>query len=261
MSKALDRAVGSTAFGADVAGYAAGRLDYPGELFAILAQRVGLGPGMDILEIGPGTGQATRALLEAGAARVVAVEPDPELAAHLGEWGEERLDVQNRAFGPEVTGDHSFDLIVAATSFHWLEAGPALGDVRRLLKSGGAFAMWWNVFQEPGEDSLFDALFEGLPRPPSLLSGQHYSLDSTERMDELAAAGLTGIEYVMLDRHIAMTPVSLRALFATFSAVRQLPPAERHARLDAVEERARRERGERFERVFRTPLYMARSPG
>ncbi len=261
MSKALDRAVGTTAFGADVAGYAAGRLDYPGEVFTILAERAGLAPGARILEIGPGTGQATRELLDGGAARVVAVEPDPELSAHLREWGEPRLEVANMAFGPAVTGDGSFDLIVAATAFHWLEAGPALGAVRRLLKPGGHFAMWWNVFSEPGEDPLFDALFNGLARPPSMLSDRHYSLDAAARTADLAAAGLTGIEHIMLERRIAMTPATLRALFATFSAVRQLATEQRVARLDAVEGQARRERGERFERVFRTPLYIARSPG
>jgi SAM-dependent methyltransferase len=261
MSKALDRAVGTTAFGADVAGYAAGRLDYPGEVFAFLAERGGLVTGASILEIGPGTGQATRELLDAGAARVVAVEPDPELSAHLRQWGEARLEVANMPFGPAVPGDGSFDLIVAATAFHWLEAGPALGDVRRLLKPGGHFAMWWNVFREPGEDPLFDALFDGLARPPSMLSDQHYSLDADARTADLAAAGLTAIEHVMLERRIAMTPASLRALFATFSAVRQLPAEQREARLGAVEAQALRERGERFERVFQTPLYIAHSPG
>ncbi|MBJ7498338.1 MAG: class I SAM-dependent methyltransferase [Sphingopyxis sp.] len=261
MSKALDRAVGTTAFGADVAGYAAGRLDYPREVFAILTECCGLAPGVNVLEIGPGTGQATRELLDAGAARVVAVEPDRELSAHLRDWGEARLQVMTMPFGPAVPGDGSFDLIVAATAFHWLEAGPALGDVRRLLKPGGGFAMWWNVFSEPGEDRLFDALFDGLARPPSMLSDQHYSLDAAARAADLAAAGLTGIEHVMLERRIAMTPASLRALFATFSAVRHLPQEQREARLDAVEAQASRERGERFERVFRTPLYIARSPG
>ena len=261
MSKALDRAVGTTAFGADVAGYAAGRLDYPGEVFAFLSERGGLAPGASILEIGPGTGQATRELLDAGAAHVVAVEPDPELSAHLRQWGEARLKVANMPFGPAVPGDGSFDLIIAATAFHWLEAGPALGDVRRLLKPGGHFAMWWNVFSEPGEDPLFDALFDGLARPPSMLSDQHYSLDADARTADLAAAGLTAIEHVMLERRIAMTPASLRALFATFSAVRQLPQEQREARLGAVEAQALRERGERFERVFQTPLYIAQSPG
>lgn len=261
MAEALDRAVGSTAFGADVAGYAAGRVDYPDRLFEILTDRCGLAPGASVLEIGPGTGQATRKLLDAGAVRVVAIEPDRDLAAYLGEWGEDRLEVQNRPFDAEVTADHSFDLIVAATSFHWLEVEASLREVRRLLKSGGAFAMWWNVFHEPGEDRLFGALFEGLARPPSMLSDQHYSLNAAARIADLAAAGLTGVEHVMLERNIEMTPASLRALFATFSAVRQLPLAQRKERLDAVEERARREQGEQFGRLFRTPLYTARSPG
>lgn len=260
MTKAMDRAVGSTAFGADVAGYAAGRPDYPEALFDILADRCGLAPGTRVLEIGPGTGQATRKLLDMGAAKIVAIEPDPELAAHLRDWDEARLDVEQMPFGAEVTGDHGFDLIVAATSFHWLESGPALAHVRRLLKPGGAFAMWWNVFQETDDDALFDALFEGLARPPSLLSGQHYSLDVDGRREDLAQAGLADIDHAILSRAIAMTPASLRRLFSTFSAVRQLPPAERAERLDAVEQKTLRERGERFERIFRTPLYTARSP-
>lgn len=94
-----------------------------------------------------------------------------------------------------------------------------------------------------------------------MLSNRHYSLDAFARSADLAAAGLTRIEHVMLERHIAMTPASLRALFATFSAVRQLPPEQREARLDVVEAQALRVRGERFERVFQTPLYIARSPG
>lgn len=259
MTLELDRTVGSTAFGTDVAGYAAGRLDYPETLFEILTDRCGLAPSARVLEIGPGTGQATRRLLDAGA-EVVAVEPDPALAGHLRGWGEERLTVECRMFGPQVTGEHRFDLIVAATAFHWLEAGPALADVRRLLRPGGAFAMWWNVFHEAGADRLFEALFEGLARPPSLVSGQHYSLDADARCADLAGAGLQQVSHVMLSRRIAMTPASLRALFSTFSAVRQLPPAERIARLDAVEAMALRDRGERFERVFRTPLYTARTP-
>ncbi|HMO75006.1 MAG TPA: methyltransferase domain-containing protein, partial [Sphingopyxis sp.] len=162
--------------------------------------------------------------------------------------------------GSGIAGDGGFDLIVAATSFHWLDSTSALAHVRRLLKAGGAFAMWWNVFQEPGEDALFDALFEGLARPPSLLTGQHYSLDATARCAELAAAGLLDVDHILLSSSIATTPASLRLLSSTFSAIRNLPPEQREARLDVVEEMARRERGERFDRILRTLLYMARSP-
>jgi SAM-dependent methyltransferase len=198
-------------------------------------------------------------LLGAGA-RVVAIEPDAALAAHLLDWADPQLEVRNIGFGPDVKGDGRFDLICAATSFHWLESGPALAQARRQLRPGGSFAMWWNVFHEAGEDPLFDALFEGLARPPSLISGQHYSLNAHARCAELGEAGLTDVAHEEFIRRVAMTPASLRALYATFSAVRQLPPAQREERLDAVEAMARRELGESFERLFRTPLYTARSP-
>jgi SAM-dependent methyltransferase len=257
----LDRRVGSAAFGEDVAGYAAGRLDYPEALFEVLGQRAGLAAGTRVLEIGPGTGQASRRLLDASIGRLVAVEPDPALAEHLRGWNEPRLEVRCAGFGPEIAGDASFDLVVAATSFHWLESDPALVQVMRLLKPGGSFAMWWNVFHEPGEDPLFDALFEGLPRPPSLLNGWHYSLDAGARCRDLAGAGFVDVEHVLLSRRIEMTPASLRALYSTFSAIRQLAPAVRAERLDRIEQAASRRLGERFVRTFRTPLYLGRARG
>lgn len=253
----MDRSVGTTIFGTDVAGYESGRPAYPEALFAILADRCGLTPGAVILEIGPGTGQATRRLLEMGASRLVAVEPDPALAAHLRSWGVQQLEVEQAGFGPDLGGSQAFDLIVAATSFHWLESVPALATVRRLLRRDGAFAMWWNVFHEAGEDPLFEILFDGLPRPPSLISGHHYSLDTTARCAELAQAGFDP-SHVMLSQTLQMTPASLKALFSTFSAVRQLPPAQRAQRLGAVEHAARESLGDRFDRRMRTPLYLAR---
>jgi 16S rRNA (adenine1518-N6/adenine1519-N6)-dimethyltransferase len=48
-----------------------------------IATLAGLGPGDVVLEVGPGLGSLTLALLEAGAGQVVAVEIDPVLAAEL----------------------------------------------------------------------------------------------------------------------------------------------------------------------------------
>jgi 16S rRNA (adenine1518-N6/adenine1519-N6)-dimethyltransferase len=60
-----------------------------------LVAAAGVQPGETVLEIGPGTGRLTRALLEA-CARVLAVEVDPKLAAELPgrmEVAEDRLQV------------------------------------------------------------------------------------------------------------------------------------------------------------------------
>jgi 16S rRNA (adenine1518-N6/adenine1519-N6)-dimethyltransferase len=55
-----------------------------------LAQAAQLSPGEVVLEIGPGLGHLTRALLDQGA-QVVAVERDREMVKALGELREERL--------------------------------------------------------------------------------------------------------------------------------------------------------------------------
>ncbi len=67
-------------FGRDVDSYDDGRPGYPDEVYERLVDVCGLGPGTSVLEIGPGTGQATSALLGRGAS-VVAVELSESLGA------------------------------------------------------------------------------------------------------------------------------------------------------------------------------------
>ena len=75
----------------------------------------------DVVEIGPGTGQATASLLERDA-RVTAVELWPQLAAALAEKfaGYERLVVVNSSFEDAPVPAGSFDAVVAATAYHWI---------------------------------------------------------------------------------------------------------------------------------------------
>ena len=65
-------------------------------LCARIARAAGDLKGVSVIEIGPGPGGLTRALLDAGARRVVAVERDPRCVAALGELADAhpgRLDI------------------------------------------------------------------------------------------------------------------------------------------------------------------------
>jgi len=77
-------------------------------------------PGAEVLEIGAGTGQATRGLLEHGW-RVVALEPGRELAAVARRVLAERGDVVVSPFERWLAHGRTFDLVFAATSWHWLD--------------------------------------------------------------------------------------------------------------------------------------------
>src|SRR5689334_4976575 len=65
VSSMIDRSFGREAFGLDPANYHAARPPYPGIVWTTLRERAGLREGIDILEIGAGTGLATEHLLAA----------------------------------------------------------------------------------------------------------------------------------------------------------------------------------------------------
>ena len=62
--------------------YERARPGYPDEAVAWVAERLGIGPGRDVLDLAAGTGKLTRQLVPLGA-RIVAVEPIGAMRAEL----------------------------------------------------------------------------------------------------------------------------------------------------------------------------------
>ena len=124
--------------------YARTRPGYPPELFDDLAAATGLrGAEAKVLEIGAGTGQATRGLLERGWS-VVALEPGRELAAAARRAlaGRGDVDVVESTFeGWDADQQGRFDLVLAATSWHWLDQRVAYRRAAELLRPGGHLAI------------------------------------------------------------------------------------------------------------------------
>jgi SAM-dependent methyltransferase len=169
--KEIGRDEGRRAFGMDPASYDQGRPEYPRKVYEILQLRCGLRQGSRLFEIGPGTGLATKRLLELGADPVVAIEPDERLAAFLTDSLKkysDRMQVKIAAFEDIDLPLAWFDIGVAATAMHWLDEETALRKVARTLQPGGWWAMWWNVFRDPEQP---DELTEAAPNLLSVLTG------------------------------------------------------------------------------------------
>src|SRR5256885_9205383 len=102
------------------------RPGYPDALSADLAAVTGLGARSAVLEVGCGTGQATRSLAALGCA-VTAVEPGAEMAAlarqRLAAFG--NVTVETAAFERGDGPGRRFDALRAAASWHWV--GPSVG--------------------------------------------------------------------------------------------------------------------------------------
>src|SRR3954468_6291182 len=74
-----------------------------------------------ILEVGAGTGRATRALAERGAA-IVAVEPDPAVADLVRARTEGfDVDVVVSTFEDYAPSPGAFDRVIAAQAWHWVD--------------------------------------------------------------------------------------------------------------------------------------------
>lgn len=126
--------------------YQRARPGYPDEAVAWLAERLGIGPGRDVLDLAAGTGKLTRALAPLGA-RLVAVEPIPEMRAEL-ERALPEVDACEGAAEAIPLADASVDAVACAQAFHWFRHDEALAEIHRVLRPGGGLGLVWNVRDE-----------------------------------------------------------------------------------------------------------------
>lgn len=172
--------VAAAGFGSAADVYERARPSYPQPAVDWFVERTGLGPGATVVDVGAGTGKLTRLLVPSGA-RVVAVEPIPEMRAKI--TGVEVLDGTAEELPLE---DGAADAVTVAQALHWFDLDRALPELHRVLKPGGCLALFWNMrdLADPIQRGVEDLL---APLRPYVI-GQH---EGTWR-EPLAASPLFG---------------------------------------------------------------------
>lgn len=141
-------------FSREAGAYERSRPGYPPSALAWLVRRLGLAPGVTVLDLAAGTGKLSRELAATGA-DVIAVEPVAAMRAAL-----ERLVPAARALDGTAEAiplpDGVAAAVTVAQAFHWFDGDRALAELHRVLAPGGALALVWNRrdLSDPTQEAL-----------------------------------------------------------------------------------------------------------
>jgi SAM-dependent methyltransferase len=120
-----------------------------------IVKESGLSSGGRVLDVGCGTGIATRLFAERGMV-VLGIDPNETMLEKA------RLSGLGRFARGEATAtgapDAAFDLVTVGQAFHWFETEPTLREFRRVLKPDGSCAVFWNVRASTPFLDAYDAL-------------------------------------------------------------------------------------------------------
>ena len=213
------------------------RPSYPDELFDALFQMLPSQP--DIVEVGPGTGQATTDLLARGAS-VLAIEIGPAMAAHLeSNLPSERLRVAVGDFEViEVAA--GADALFSATAYHWISREAQTDRPAGILRPGGLVAIVDAIQVETPDDldffaaaqPIYERYGQGHRGPPAPARGSvdppiREVLDADRRFDSVAVR--------RYDWDQTYSASDYRDLMLSYSSVQMMSESDRVGLLNGIE--------------------------
>lgn len=189
------------------------------------------------LEIGAGTGKATRAFAARGIA-VTATEPDPAMAAELRKHVPPSVVTVQAAF-EDLPPTGVYDLVFAAASLHWTSSDQRGPRLAAMLKRNAVFASFGAPIRlaDPAVEAAVDAARSKWLASDDVPSPDGTPVDSSMQWPgtELIKSGLfVDVVQSEIQRRVVMTARDYTGHLSTISAYLELPDTVRGKVLDQV---------------------------
>ncbi|MEP6816148.1 MAG: class I SAM-dependent methyltransferase [Marmoricola sp.] len=214
--------VRALSFGSVAEQYERYRPGYPNELVDAVFQHA-TRPVYSALEVGAGTGKATRLFASRGV-EVIALEPDVEMAGVLEKTTLGLPVTPIVTTFEEYEGGSRVDLVYAAAAWHWTDPATRMVRAAELLSPGGVLALF-GTSVDPADPDLLAAVEEiekeELPdNDPAVVHPW-----SLEELD--ITAGFVDSAQLDLPRIVTRTAEEFVGRLATVSAYLMLSPEAR----------------------------------
>jgi SAM-dependent methyltransferase len=140
--------------------YDAVRIGYPAALFDDIFDYAGVPAVQRALEIGCGSGQATKSVATRGIS-ILCIEPGPNLAelAQQNLAGFRNVRVVRSSFEEWTLEPEPFDLVFSANAIHWVNRRVRTRKTARALRPGGILAIFRSIpLRQSAVEQEIDAL-------------------------------------------------------------------------------------------------------
>ncbi|MGW7687134.1 class I SAM-dependent methyltransferase [Kribbella sp. NPDC054772] len=216
------RTARATSFGAVAAAYEAGRPTFPVEALTWI---LGPGRGLQVLDLGAGTGKLAAVAAELGH-HVIAVDPSPEMLEVCRR--RPGIDTMVGAAESIPLAHASVDAVLVGQAFHWFDHARALPEMARVLRPNGVLGLLWNNA---------DTVVPWVRRMFQVIQGDSFGgSDGFEPIPVLEQSNLfTLIEQARFRHWHDMNREGLRQLARSHSAVAILKDTRREQLLEQVD--------------------------
>jgi len=223
-------------FGPVASAYERFRPGYPDRLVEEILTYTRM-PIRTALEIGAGTGKATRVFAARGIA-VTATDPDAAMLAELRKHVPPTVSTTQAAF-EDLTLTHTYDLVFVAAAMHWTEPVHRWSRVSALLNANGVFASFGGQLHLD-ESAIDEAVRtvrcqflpdDGVPSPDGTPDDSSTQWPGTELS---RSEQFTDVRQIAIERRLVMSAHEYIGHLSTISAYLQLSAAVREEVFDRI---------------------------